>query len=219
MINNTQDPKVKAQERSVVMRYDIINHLIDTYGFEDYLEIGVAHGRNFRKIKAKNKDAVDPVVEVGVQCKEINYKISSNEFFELKETQEKKYDIIFIDGLHEATQVDIDIQNSLNHLKEGGFILLHDCNPVSYEAQLVPRETTAWNGDVWKSIARLRCTRSDLDISVVDTDYGVGVITKGENKKFDKFTFDECLDWETFDANRKEILNLIGVSELYKKYG
>ncbi len=73
-----------------------------------------------------NGDAVDPVVEVNVRCPEINYEMTSNEFFALEKIQNKKYDVIFIDGLHETTQVDIDIQNSLKHLNEGGFILLHD---------------------------------------------------------------------------------------------
>ena len=49
------------------------------------------------------------------------------------------------------SEVEKDIKNSLNHIVDGGFILLHDCNPVSYEAQLIPRQTIAWNGDVWKA--------------------------------------------------------------------
>lgn len=219
MINNTQDREVIEQENSIVKRYDLTNYLIEQYNFVDYLEIGVAFGKCVRNVKVKNKDAVDPVVEVNVRCPEINYEMTSNEFFALEKIQNKKYDVIFIDGLHETTQVDIDIQNSLKHLNEGGFILLHDCNPVSYESQLVPRQATAWNGDVWKSIVKLRCSDVDLDINVVDTDYGVGVISKGKNKKIDKFTLDECLDWNTFSDNKKYILNLIGPGKFFEKYG
>ena len=219
MINNTQDREVIEQENSIVKRYDLTNYLIEQYNFVDYLEIGVAFGKCVRNVKVKNKDAVDPVVEANVRCPEINYEMTSNEFFALEKIQNKKYDVIFIDGLHETTQVDIDIQNSLKHLNEGGFILLHDCNPVSYESQLVPRQATAWNGNVWKSIVKLRCSDVDLDINVVDTDYGVGVISKGKNKKIDKFTLDECLDWNTFSDNKKYILNLIGPDKFFEKYG
>lgn len=218
MINNVSDPLVIQQENSVVKRYDLTNFLIDEYGFKDYLEIGVAFGRCIRSVKAENKDGVDPVVEANVTCPEINFKMTSNNFFELDEIKNKKYDIVFIDGLHETNQVDIDIQNALKHLNEDGFVLLHDCNPVSYESQLVPRQATAWNGDVWKSIVKLRCTDVDLDISVVDTDYGVGVIRKGKNKKVENFTLEQCLDWNTFFKNRKEILNLIEPSEFFEKY-
>ena len=192
MINNTQDREVIEQENSIVKRYDLTNYLIEQYNFVDYLEIGVAFGNCVRNVKVKNKDAVDPVVEVNVRCPEINYEMTSNEFFALEKIQNKKYDVIFIDGLHETTQVDIDIQNSLKHLNEGGFILLHDCNPVSYESQLVPRQATAWNGDVWKSIVKLRCSDVDLD---------------------------GCLDWNTFSDNKKYILNLIGPGKFFEKYG
>ena len=111
MINNTQDREVIEQENSIVKRYDLTNYLIEQYNFVDYLEIGVAFGKCVRNVKVKNKDAVDPVVEVNVRCPEINYEMTSNEFFALEKIQNKKYDVIFIDGLHETTQVDIDIQN------------------------------------------------------------------------------------------------------------
>lgn len=219
MINNSNDQLVMEQESSIFKRYDLTNFLINQYNFKDYLEIGVAFGNCIRNVNAENKDGVDPVVEENVTCPEINYRMTSNDFFKLDEIQNKKYDIIFIDGLHESTQVDIDIRNALKHLNSGGFILLHDCNPVSYDSQLVPRQATAWNGDVWKSIVKLRCSDVNLDICVVNTDYGIGVITNGKNKKIEKFTIDECLDWKTFEKNKKYILNLIEPTEFFDKYG
>ena len=38
-----------------------------------------------------------------------------------------------------------------------------------------------WTGDVWKAIAELRVERIDLDIKVVNTDYGCGIIRRGTN--------------------------------------
>ena len=38
-----------------------------------------------------------------------------------------------------------------------------------------------WTGDVWKAIAELRVETIDLDIKVVDTDYGCGIIRRGTN--------------------------------------
>jgi hypothetical protein len=218
MINNTQDRLIIEQENSIVKRYDLVNYIINKYRFKDYLEIGVAFGHCIRRIEAPNKDGVDPVVEENVTCAEINYKMGSNEFFELPEISNKKYDVIFIDGLHHSEQVDIDIKNALEHLNDSGFIFLHDCNPPSYESQLVPRQAVAWNGDVWKSIVKLRYTTTDLDISVINTDYGVGIITKGKNTPIDKFTLDELLQWDTFKNNRKYFLNLLEIDEFFDKY-
>ena len=200
-------------------RYDLINFLINEYDFKDYLEIGVNDGSCIRKINIENKDGVDPSpnseIGFGDPVPEINYQITSDEFF--NNYAYKKYDIIFIDGLHHSDQVDKDIQNSLKYLNDGGFILLHDCNPPEYEVQLVPRQTGIWNGDVWKSIVKLRCTDPSLEINVVDTDWGVGVIRRGNSEIYTKNNLNECLEWDYLDLNRDELLNIISVDEFYNK--
>ena len=206
MKNNTQEAEVIRNLNSTIKRYDIINHLIEKNKFLNYLEIGVFKGENIREIKAIHKDGVDPGAE-GYTPPEVNYPMTSDEFFDLiKDHDEIKYDVIFIDGLHHADQVEKDIKNSLNHLVKGGYILMHDCNPVSYDAQLIPRQTIAWNGDVWKAFVDFKSNNPTYDCSVVDTDFGVGVIKNiGEG-----YTIDNRIDdWEYFNTNRKELLNLI----------
>jgi len=100
-------------------RYDIINHMINLYGYKDYLEIGIRQKKNFKKIIAETKHGVDPAWS----C---TFKMTSDDFFK---TNKKKYDIIFIDGLHKEYQVMNDVLNSLNFLNDGGTIVMHDCNP------------------------------------------------------------------------------------------
>ena len=149
--NNTQDPKIKRYLDSKIFRWDIINHLIQKYNFVNYLEIGVFKGECIERINISHKDGVDPAAE-GFTHPLTNYPITSDSFFELiKDHPEIKYDIIFIDGLHHASQVRLDIINSLKHIKENGFILLHDCNPQTFSSQIIPRQTICWNGDVWKA--------------------------------------------------------------------
>jgi hypothetical protein len=200
-------------------RWDIINFLSNKYGFNDYLEIGVDDGVCIRKIEIENKDGVDPVPssESGDgNVPEINYKMTSDDFFQ--NHIYKKYDIIFIDGLHLTEQVDKDIQNSLSCINDGGFVILHDCNPPDFETQEVPRKRQVWTGDVWKSIVKLRHKRSDLDVCVVDTDWGVGIVKKG-NQETIKYDLETCLQWSFFESNKKELLNIITVEEFYNKYG
>jgi hypothetical protein len=202
-------------------RWELMNYLIEKYKLINYLEIGVNDGLCIRQIIAPHKDGVDPYPgsEVGgAVVPEINYPIPSDDFFELIKGHDIKYDMIFIDGLHHSSQVDKDVQNALNHITDEGFIILHDCNPLLYEMQLVPRVTGLWNGDVWKSITRLRCIDPNLEICVVDMDWGVGVVKKGKQLIYDKSPLDTCLTWEYFDENRVELNNLITVEEFYKKY-
>jgi hypothetical protein len=202
-------------------RWELMNYLIEKYKLINYLEIGVNDGLCIRQIIAEHKDGVDPYPgsEIGgAIVPEINYPISSDDFFELIKDHNIKYDMIFIDGLHHSDQVDKDIQNALNHITDNGFIILHDCNPLVYEMQIVPRAMGLWNGDVWKSITKLRCTEPNLEIMVVDMDWGVGVVKKGNQTIYDKAPLHECLTWEYFDEHRIELNNLITVNEFYNKY-
>jgi hypothetical protein len=215
MINNLQEPEVIRYINSEIKRFDIINYLIEKYKLVNYLEIGVFQGENIRKVKAFHKDGVDPGAE-GYVVPEVNYPMTSDDFFDLlKGHEDIKYDIIFIDGLHHADQVKKDIRNSLNHIVEGGFILLHDCNPVSYEAQLVPRQTIAWNGDVWEAFVDFKAHYPKMKCSVIDTDFGVGVIKVGERL----CTLQANIwDWDYFNSNRKQLLNLITWDEFKATY-
>lgn len=178
------------------MRWDIINRLIRDNGYKTYLEIGVYHKPgNFDKIKCLNKTGVDPDPKVGA-----TFKLTSDKFFA---QNKKKFDIIFIDGLHHEEQVLRDVENSLQALAPNGTIVLHDCNPTTEAMQLVPRMQGEWTGDVWKAWVKLR-SRADLSMFVFDIDYGVGVITKGEQTSL---VVDNPY-YDAFDVNRTEWLNL-----------
>ena len=202
-------------------RWDIINYLIEQNNYINYLEIGVNDAMCIRQIKAQHKDGVDPYPgsEIGGgEFPEINYPISSDQFFDLIKNHDIKYDIIFIDGLHHSNQVDKDIFNSLNHLVSNGTIVLHDCNPPEYEIQLVPRQTGIWNGDVWKSVVRLRHNNPNIKINVVDTDWGVGIVQFGKQELYNKSSLEECLHYHYFDKNREVLLNIISVDQFYLLY-
>ena len=197
-----------------VKRYDLLNHLIDTYGFINYLEIGVWAGECIKNVKAEHKDGVDPGIEGNIDKHlpdECNYRISSDRFFELLEGEDIKYDLIFIDGLHYSQQVKKDIENSLKHLQPYGMIMLHDCNPQTYESQVVPRMSSTWHGDVWKAYVEFKHTHPQFETYVVDTDCGCGIIVNNEDHSKSPWDFD--YDYKNLEKNRIELLNLISVNE------
>jgi hypothetical protein len=181
-------------------RTDIINHLIKKNNYKRYLEIGVRNpDENLNKITVEHKDGVDPAGN----C---NYPIPSDDFFNQLDI-DVKYDIIFIDGLHLDYQVEQDITNSLKHLNQGGTIVMHDCSPIKEEHQVEEYVVgKTWNGTTWKAYVKFRMTDENLSMYVVDTDHGVGVITKGKQTLYPK---SDVLDFKLLNENRKEILNLI----------
>ena len=85
-------------------RWDLLNQIIKIKKIENYLEIGCDNNDLFEKINVSNKIGVDPR-EGG------NVRKTSDEFFKYNK---KKFELIFIDGLHKYDQVNRDIENSLN---------------------------------------------------------------------------------------------------------
>lgn len=204
-------------------RIDIINFLSNRFGAKNYLEIGVRNPWEcFDHIICDNKDSVDPGIE-SVE-NNVKYKYTSDDFFRLLESgsldkkNNFKWDLIFIDGLHTSYQVERDIRNSLNHLSENGTIVLHDCSPATEyhaRADYYDHNTIAfdvWNGTVWKAIYKLRCFNPDVDVCVVDKDFGCGIVRRGSQKlcAFDNPYF----DYDVFRNNRVRHLNLISSDEL-----
>jgi hypothetical protein len=197
-------------------RWTVINYLIQLNNYKTYLEIGSGRikkkkRRNFDMIKCENKDGIDPQG----YC---NYKMTSDEFFA---TVNKKYDIIFIDGLHLEEQVMKDILNSLNRLNPNGVVVVHDCNPKLEISQCEEKPKrrpdggiSPWNGTVWRAFAKLRMTRDDLKMLVLESDYGLGIIKKGKQQCF---PLTNELTFHLLDKNRKKLLNLITVKEFIKE--
>jgi hypothetical protein len=191
-----------------IYRWDLIQFIIDKYKFDSYLEIGCDKDQSFSKIKIKNKVGVDPISGGTIRS-------TSDEFFL---NNHNRFDIIFIDGLHEYKQVLNDINNSLKILNKDGFILVHDCLPRSLAQQAVPRYRGSWNGDVWKSIVELR-TKNDLNIITCLIDFGVSIIKKDKNE-FPLFL--DCNDFsklkfKDYYHNHIKFMNILDYSETLKK--
>jgi len=209
-----------------INRNSIINHLIQKYNFKKYLEIGVYNCYHFDEVIIDEKYGVDPSPKtddaVYKHWKNNIYQYTSEEFFKILDPSEK-FDIIFIDGCLYEYNVMNDVIESLNHLNPNGIIVLHDCNPPNEFLQrdnyddrysnnkLVWNNRTYtdrhWNGKAWKVISKLRMTREDLEVYVVDSDWGVGIIKRGKQELF-KMT-DDVDNYDTFIKYRKYILNLI----------
>lgn len=188
-------------------RTEIIQTLINKIQAKKYLEIGMGPGLNFSNIQCDYKICVDPTPTVPV-----TFSLTSDDFFA---QNNEIFDVIFIDGLHWSEQVYSDIVNSLNVLNDGGYIICHDMNPHSEFIQRYPqpKSESEWTGDCWKAWVKLRNERNDLNMCVVDTDYGCGVITKGNQTTIN---VDGELTWEMLDNDRTNLLNLVSVDDFKK---
>ena len=184
-------------------RLKIVSETIKKKKFSTYLEIGCFDNQLFDHINI-DKTGVDPF-------KGGNIKLKSDQFFKINK---KKYDCIFIDGLHTYEQVKKDIVNSINCVDENGIIFIHDCLPNNVYEQNVPRSTYIWNGDVWKAIVEMR-TKEDFQTYTINADYGIGVILKKKNQNLLKIseTNFKKLKFKDFFYNYKKWMNIIEYKE------
>lgn len=188
-------------------RLEIIQNIIISKNYKKYLEIGCDKDQIFSNILIDFKIGVDPI-QGG------NVRKTSDDFFK---NNLDKFDIIFIDGLHEYEQVNKDINNSLKALNDGGIILLHDCMPKSYFHQAVPRSRMSWNGDVWKNIVEARAN-PEIDTYTCFADEGIGIIFNRLNRNkliINKKNFKK-LKFRDFYYNYREYLNIISAEEINK---
>lgn len=218
-------------------RTEVIQRIINKKKACSYLEIGVYNGKNFFKIKAWKKIAVDPHFQfekrkrfkwilknfynIGAKYHETT---SDNYFANTKFS--KPFDVIFIDGLHTYAQSLNDVMNSLNILADNGVIIMHDCNPPHNAAAFpahslehagslnLPGWTGEWCGDVWKSICYLRSLKNDINVFVLDCDFGLGIITKGHSAPSLNLTEKEitAMNYQDLEKDRKTFLNLKSTS-------
>ena len=172
-------------------RIAFINKAISKFKDCNYLEIGVADNTTFSSIPLplRNKIGVDP-------SNGGTHRMTSDEFFN---KNQKKFNVIFIDGLHIYEQCQKDCINSLKFIEEGGIILFHDFLPQNYLQEKVPRKSASWTGDVWKVAVELS-NSEDMDFRIANIDYGVGILKPGKNAKYkkmpelNKMNFDDLLN-------------------------
>jgi hypothetical protein len=165
-----------------------VNLLLQAKMGGSYLEIGCDTNALFDAIPIQDKTGVDPV-QGG------NRRATSDEFFS---TNQRKFDVIFIDGLHTYDQVRRDVVNSIRILKAGGWVALHDLLPATWVEEHVPRiGEGAWTGDVWKVAFELAVTPG-VNFRMVKIDRGVGafrlisdnVVLTDRRSELSSMTFD-----------------------------
>lgn len=217
-------------------RSQVIQAILNQRKNATYLEIGVFKGAVFLPTRASQKIAVDPQFRIRPYKRVMwgmrNLTNLGNQYFEMPSDEffdnhadvlEGGIDVAFVDGLHTYEQSYQDVKNCLKFLKDDGVIVMHDCDPPSGIAAdpdrplvIVPKNTqpkpacTAWTGDVYKALIRLRAENHDLNIFVLDCDYGLGVIQKGDAEAPLSFPVDQLstLSFGDFQKCRGELLNL-----------
>lgn len=214
----------RRRRASLPPRVGIIQRELDRFERPRYLEIGVHTGTVLLNVRAHERVGVDPRKRIKWRQLAIRPRLwrtmlfvekTSDQFFSTLDRR-VRFSVIFIDGYHSYEQALRDVESSLHHLATDGVVMLHDCNPPSAAAatpdpeSLPEQETGAgWCGDVWKAIVHLRATRPDLEVDVLDTDFGIGRVREGRSEPLpiDPESI-AALDYSALARDRERLLGL-----------
>ena len=137
---------------------EYLDYIKKTYhekGVASYLEIGVRWGDSLAMAKPGCMAVgVDPNFDLqhNLPSKPKLFSMTSDDFFfQCSDEYKASFELIFLDGLHVARQTAKDIWHSLEVLKPGGEILVHDVLPVSMTVAQPETKSHFWTGDVWQS--------------------------------------------------------------------
>jgi len=169
-----------------ISKFHIVNDLIRRYGFTSYLEYNKYDGVNyFDEIECPEKEiAFIPEYSyldatTTSQLIKIAAKYAANKIVAVEELLDafagRKFDIIFFDPIHQRPGVDQALQVLPLLLNEGGFLLVHDCNPEDENITSRIRTKGEWVGETYKAFALFHKYNPQRSLTVSE-DYGVGLI-------------------------------------------
>lgn len=189
-----------------MLRFDVINMIARQISAQSYLEIGVQRGETIGRVQTRERIGIDPN-----PLAPATYTMTSDAFFAQLQAR-KRFDLVFVDGLHTAEQVVRDVENAMQHLSRNGVIVVHDCDPptaASAEEQVA--SDGAWCGTVWRGWLKLRRDLRGWFSAVVEADLGCGLLMRRRSAV--PYPGSMPATWADLQSVRQDALNLISPEE------
>lgn len=216
----------RAEGLYAIPRTELLNKIIAEKNLHSYVEIGLSNPyANYTNIIAEQKYSVDPFFANGFDFPNdesfkhwlpyCTHRMTSDEFF--LQNYDKFY-MFFIDGFHEESQCDKDIQNALSALNVGGYIVVRDVLPKTEAQQSFPKKTNGiWVGNVWKSFYKIaKMKNPNLEVYLVNKERGLGVIRKLANFNYN-VPKDDGITYKDYVENLDKIVEVVDFQDIDKK--
>ena len=212
-----------------MQKYEIVNALVARYGYLNYLEICTPiTGHRFSRIDRRSLQCCHrlmyrctPDFQDGL---EVTYRNESEHIGRMPDAA-TPYDIIFVDPFHTFECSIRDLHLAFETVRPGGTIVVHDCCPAKKEMCQPTFQPGGWCGVTYRAYIEFVLCQQDLAYYTVDTDYGCGVIKKGNAHQADPETRRKLWElwslrklndpemFEFFVQHRRELLSLISVRD------
>lgn len=197
----------KARKR--IPRPTVLSRLTNLYPEPRYLEVGVANGSTFDRVKASRKVAVDPAFRFDHVAAQRDrpgteyHPVTSDAYFQTVVGEDEQFDVIYLDGLHVFEQTLRDLMNALDHLQPQGVIVIDDTRPPTHLASLPGRDDffavrdwlktpdLRWMGDVFKVVWFIDTFCPGLSYSTIANNHGQTVVWRKRRSEVTERTMAE----------------------------
>ena len=155
-----------------VTRHQFLAALHDLLKPKTYLEVGVQHGWSLDLAsEADLAIGIDPNPLVATKGNQVICSVTSNEFFERFPFMipTTGIDMAFIDGMHLFEYALRDFINIDRYTHSKSMVVFDDVLPRNQHEAAREQCPGDWTGDVWKVFYVLRRYRTDLDLTLVNT--------------------------------------------------
>ena len=183
---------------------------------------------NVTRISYETNNVEQPKCIIGLNgCfdyldKDIYILIQHNDLKNVLNTLNKKFDLICLDPFHEYAESTSDISLCASFLSEDGILICHDCCPTTKDLVSSNYKHGSWCGVTYYCFIEFAYNNPDYFYSVINRDFGLGIISKKKIPFVKKIIFnemqqklihiynnspDEAFDY--FIINSKVLINLI----------
>jgi hypothetical protein len=178
----------------MITRAEVVQRFLDLYRSPAYLEIGVFQGETFRRVQAAHKVAVDPAFQFDPAAESAAtgmaeyHQTTSDQYFGKIISNDLRFDVIYLDGLHTFEQTLRDLLNALAVLRPNGTIIIDDTIPNSYHAALsdwalftkmlqrTGSDDHSWMGDVYRLVYFIQTFLQQYSYATVEENHGQTVL-------------------------------------------
>lgn len=208
-----------------ISKSDIINRLIEQFGFASFLEYNKFEGESyFQEVVCESKELAYIPEQSYLDATNIKRLLNIisdtnlNKILDLEQLQihyaERKFDIIFFDPVHVRPEVDRALQILPTLLNPGGILVVHDCNPENFSLTTVDRRPGEWMGETYKAFAIFRYFNR-AQTQTISEDFGVGLIWNTNLNLSYSYEYD--INYQDFEKNRTEYVGLLKYDDFLLK--
>ena len=221
-----------------MLKSDVINVLGKKYEYSSFLGISVTTTGKQHALVSEQIFSRKYLLIYDAEAKNIGIEESPTFRTAMKNSSEiistiqsisghESYDLVFIDPYHSYENSYEDIVGAFSLVKDGGALVIHDCNPPT-EISAGPTFTGGeWCGLTYWAFIDFVIGRSGIRYTTLDADYGCGIIFKDtsarpdtnvvfEHKWVTACNLGEKARFRFFDMHRRELLHLTTISEFVR---